>query len=514
MKDSTQYDVIVIGTGAGGGTLAWKLAQSGKKVLILERGPFLPREKENWDTKAIFQENRYHTTETWYDKEGKSIHPGTGYWVGGNTKVYGAALFRLRREDFETLKHKGGISPEWPVKYNDFEPYYTAAEKLYCVHGQRGVDPTEPTMSADYPFPSVSNEPRIQEIFDEVKALGYKPFPVPLGLKLNEANRVLSECIRCDTCDGFPCLVDAKSDSDHCAVRPALAAKNVTLVTEAKVLRLITDPTGRTVTEVETQLKDGVTTFSGKIVALCAGAINSAGLLLRSSNVKHPNGLANGSDQVGRNFMFHQAGAILAISPKKNPSRYMKTFAVNDFYFGSKDFPYPMGNVQLVGSFNFEMMRGDAPPLTPGLVLEEMATRAVPWWLTAEDLPDANNRVRIKKDTIELDYTPNNTEAYEQLIAQWTQVLKKSNAVEHVLPLGAYFKKRIPLEGVGHQNGTCRMGRDPKTSVLNEFCRSHEVDNLYVVDGSFFPSSSAVNPSLTIMANALRVGDHINERLK
>lgn len=515
MSHNTHYDVIIIGTGAGGGTLAHRLAPSGKKILILERGPFLAREQANWDTVKVFTENRYHTTEVWYDKHGNELHPGTGYWVGGNTKVYGAALFRLRKEDFEVLKHKGGISPEWPVKYNDFEPYYTAAEKLFCVHGQRGIDPTEPTMSADYPFPAISNEPRIQEIHDGIKGQGFRPFPVPLGLKLNEADPVSSECIRCNSCDGFPCMVHAKSDADVNCIRPIMRSPNVTLMTEAKVTRLRTNAGGTSVTAVDVELKGqpGVTTFSGDIVVVCCGAINSAALLLKSATDKHPHGLANKSDQVGRNFMFHQAGAILAVTTKPNPSNFMKTFSVNDFYFGEEGFPYPMGNVQLIGSFNFEMMRGDAPRLTPGLVLETMASHAVPWWLTAEDLPDPNNRVRVADGNIHLEYTNNNTEAYDRLMNRWTHVLKTVDCGEHILPMGAYFRKRIPLEGVGHQNGTCRFGTDPKTSVLDVNCRTHDVDNLYVVDGSFFPSCGAVNPSLTIIANALRVGDHLLERL-
>lgn len=510
------YDVIIIGTGAGGGALLHRLAASGKKILVLERGGFLPREKENWDTAAVFQENRYHTKEVWEDRNGKPLHPGTGYWVGGNTKVYGAALFRLRKEDFGELKHVGGISPAWPLGYDDFEPYYGQAEELFNVHGQRGLDPTEPPISRDYPHPPVSNEPRIQELFDSLSQNGYRPFPVPVGIKLNEADPAESLCIRCDTCDGYPCLVHAKADADVNCVRPVYQQSHITLFTGAKVTRLLTTPAGNEISGVEAEIEDqGPMTFSGDLVVVACGAINSAALLLRSANDQHPHGLANRSDQVGRNFMFHQAGAILSIhAKKKNLSRYMKTFAVNDFYFGDKDFPHPLGNVQLIGSFHHEMMKGDAPPLTPGLVLEEMAEHAVPWWLTAEDLPSPDNRVMWTGKTIQLDYTINNAEAYERLMARWTEVLKQVDDVHHVIPHEAYFKKRIPLEGVGHQNGTCRFGTDPKTSVLDTFCRTHDIDNLYVVDGSFFPSSAAVNPSLTIIANALRVGDHLLERLR
>ena len=332
---------------------------------------------------SVFRKNRYHTTEVWEDRDGKPLRPGTGYWVGGNTKVYGAALFRLRERDFERIEHVGGVSPEWPVKYKDFEPYYSRAEKLFCAHGKRGIDPTEPPMSEEYPFPAIFSEPRIQEIHDQLANRGYKPFPVPLGLKLNEADSVFSECIRCDTCDGFPCLVGAKSDSDMNCIRPIMKYPNVTLITEAKVDRLHTSADGRTITEVEVELKGGNrAVFRASIVIVSCGAINSAALLLKSANSSHPSGLANSSDMVGRHFMFHQAGAILSIGAELNPSRYMKTFAVNDFYWGEKDFPYPMGNVQLIGSFNYEMMRGDAPPLTPDVVLEGMAKRAVPWWLT------------------------------------------------------------------------------------------------------------------------------------
>jgi choline dehydrogenase-like flavoprotein len=505
------YDFIIIGTGAGGGTLAHRLASSGKSILILERGQFLPQEKENWDTTSVFLENRYHTRETWEDKQGNTLHPGTGYWVGGNTKVYGAALFRLRKEDFGELRHVGGISPEWPVKYDEFEPYYTKAEKLYQVHGQRGIDPTEPPMTSDYPHPPVSHEPRIQEIFDGLERNGYRPFPVPVGIKLDEAHPEDSKCIRCDTCDGYPCFVHAKSDADINCVRPIHEQPNVTLLTGAYVRRLVPSASGREIEHVEVDLRgEGTRSFSGDVVVVSCGAINSAALLLRSACETHPNGLANGSDQVGRNFMFHQAGAILSIGLKPNPSKFMKTFSVNDFYFGDDDFPHPMGNVQLIGSFHTEMMKGDAPAFTPEKVLGEMASHAVPWWLTAEDLPHPDNRVHwIEGKGIQLDYTINNEGAYTALMDRWTKVLREVAGHHTVIPHEAYFKKRIPLEGVGHQNGTCRFGTDPGTSVLDPFCRAHELANLYVVDGAFFPSSGAVNPSLTIMANALRVADHL-----
>jgi choline dehydrogenase-like flavoprotein len=410
-----RYDVIIIGTGAGGGTLAYHLARAGKRILILERGAFLPREKANWDTTAVFLENRYHTKEVWTGTNGEELHPGTGYWVGGNTKVYGAALFRLRKEDFGVLHHKGGLSPEWPVKYDAFEPYYTKAERLYRVHGKQGIDPTEPPRSEEYPYPAISNEPRMQEIQEDLEKQGLRPFPCPLGLQLNEEDRVESRCIRCDTCDGYPCLVHAKSDADVNCIREVMHLPNVTLMTQVRVTRLSTNATGTAVAFVEVEVEGKSAQFFGDVVAVCCGAINSAALLLGSANDKHPRGLANSSDMVGRHFMFHQADAILAIGKEPNRSSYMKTLTLNDFYFGEKDYPFPMGNVQPVGSFHSEMMKQDAPLLTPGFVLSMMTTHAVPWWLTTEDLPDPNNRVRLVDGKVRLEYTPNNVESFERL---------------------------------------------------------------------------------------------------
>jgi choline dehydrogenase-like flavoprotein len=511
---SNDYDIIIIGTGAGGGTLAHRLAPSGKRILVLERGSFLPREKENWDTVQVFQRDRYHTSETWQDQNEHEIHPGTGYWVGGNTKVYGGALFRLRERDFETVEHEGGISPAWPLKYRDFEPYYEAAEKLYQVHGQQGLDPTEPQRHKDYPFPAISHEPRIQEIHDALQTKGLHPFYLPLAIQLNEVNRLFSACIRCNTCDGFPCLVHAKSDADVNCIRSAIVHENVTLITEAKVTRLHTSPSGREVTSVEVEHDGQSQQFSADIVVVACGAINSAALLLGSANDRHPNGLANGSDQVGRNFMKHQNGAIVGITRKPNPSIFQKTLGINDFYWGEPGFEYPMGHIQLLGKVNKDMIALDAPKFAPGMALDEVAHRSVDWWLTAEDLPSPHNRVQVKQHRIHLEYTDNNTKAYDRLLDRWTQVLKSIHCGDTILPCSLYFRKRIPLQGVAHQVGTCRFGTDPQTSVLDLNCRTHDVDNLYVVDGSFFPSSGAVNPSLTIIANALRVGDHLLERLK
>ncbi|QVL57081.1 MAG: GMC family oxidoreductase [Simkaniaceae bacterium] len=506
------YDIIIIGSGAGGGTLAYTLAETGKKILILERGDYLPREKENWDPHALFIAERYNPNEEWLDKEGNAFKPGTHYYVGGNTKFYGAALLRLREKDFEEVKHYGGVSPAWPLKYKDFQPYYLKAETLYSVHGERGKDPTEPQEKAPYPCPPLSHEPRIQEIFDQIKESGLSPFPLPVGIRLNEQNRERSECIRCDTCDGFPCMVDAKADAHTTCIRKALEQKNVTLKRNVKVNRLITDDSGKRVTEIEGEEEGKKVTFKGDLVVLSCGAINSSALLLKSKSDKHPNGLANSSGLVGRNYMCHNNSAIVAISTKKNPTHFQKTLAVNDYYYGADDSEYPLGHIQLLGKVKKEMLEGDAPKLTPELALEELADHAIGWWITSEDLPDPENRVEVTEaGQIILRYTQNNMEAHERLLKKLKEMLNSFGKYLHIFPSSVYLAKKIPLAAVAHQVGTCRFGTDPKTSVLDTNCKAHDLENLYVVDGSFFPSVSGVNPGLTIIANSLRVGEHLKK---
>ena len=510
------YDVIIIGSGAGGGTLARHLAPSGKRILLLERGDYVPRERDNWDSRAVNVEAKYNTREPWFDKQGKPLHPHTNYYVGGNTKFYGSALFRLRREDFGEIKHHGGISPAWPISYDDLEPYYTEAERLYHVHGTRGEDPTDPGSPFPYPHPAVSHEPRIQRLHDDLTRLGHRPFHVPLGIMLNEQNRRKSPCIRCATCDGFPCLVNAKSDAQVICVDPTLEAyPNAELLTGALVSRLETGASGREVTAVHVERKGVQETYSAGIVVVSAGAINSAALLLRSASERHPRGLANGSDVVGRHYMGHINGILMAISRDPNPTVFQKTLALNDFYLGSRDFAYPMGHISFVGKLDGVTLSAGAPPVVPGFTLDLMSKHSLDFCLTAEDLPDPENRITLDREgKIMLAYTPNNGEGFARLNARLKGLLKDIGAHEHLISLQAFVGQRLPLAAVAHQNGTIRFGRDPKTSALDVSCKAHEVDNLYVVDGSFFPSSGAVNPALTIMANALRVGDRILERLR
>lgn len=508
------YDVIIIGSGAGGGTLAYKLSGAGLRVLLLERGAHLPREKENWDTKAVFLDNRYKADEAWLDKDGKTFHPGTHYNVGGNTKVYGAALLRLRERDFERVPHFDGESPAWPIRHADLAPWYLEAERLYEVRGSRGEDPTEPPCSEPYPFPAVPHEPRIQQLHDDWARLGLRPFHVPLGVRLDPRDRQGSRCIRCSTCDGFPCLVDAKSDAQTMCVDPAVR-RGVTLLTHAHVTRLETGPSGRDVTAVLVEREGHTERYRAELVVVACGAINSAALLLRSANGKHPAGLANRSGVVGRFYMCHNNSAVLAISRHENPTVFQKTIALNDFYWGASDSPFPLGHISMVGKSDKVLLKAGAPPFAPGFVLDKMAKHAIDFWLTSEDLPVADNRVTLAAGgQIKLSYTPNNTQAHDRLLDKLKAMMGRIGCEEHTFfDSTLYLGKKIPLAGVAHQCGTVRFGIDPLASALDVNCKAHDVDNLYVVDGSFFPSSAAVNPALTIMANALRVGDHILQRL-
>jgi choline dehydrogenase-like flavoprotein len=512
------YDVVIIGTGAGGGTLARHLAPSGKRILLLERGGWLPREPENWLAGSVFVDNRYVSADTWYDEKGTPFQPQIHYFVGGATKLYGAALYRFRKEDFGELRHHDGISPAWPISYDELEPYYTLAENHYQVHGARGEDPTEPPASAPYPFPAVSHEPRIQQLADDLAGAGYHPFHAPCGIMLDEQNMPYSRCVRCANCDGFPCVVHAKSDAEVLGVRPALEHPNVTLWTNAKAVKLETDESGRAVTEVVVE-RDGATErVTGDVVVVSCGAANSAKLLLESANDKHPNGLANGSDQVGRNYMFHASQAVLALSREENPTIFQKTLALNDFYFGGPDADYPLGNIQMVGKSQSPMFRGEKPretKLAPHWTLERIARHAIDFWLSTEDLPVPENRVTVDREgRLTLAYKPTNDVPKQQLLEQLRSMLGKLDMNEgHLIHRFAYMKNDIPVAGCAHQAGTCRFGENPGDSVLDVDCKAHELDNLYVVDTSFFPSISAVNPALTAMANALRVGDHLLERM-
>jgi choline dehydrogenase-like flavoprotein len=500
-----RYDIIIIGSGAGGGTLAHALADSPARLLILERGDFVPQEDENWSPDAVWKDRRYQTQERWLDARGREFRPYTHYFVGGNTKFWGSVLFRLRREDFHAVQHVDGVSPAWPVDYHTLAPFYDRAERVYCVHGAHAVDPTEPPRGP-FPCEPIPHAPRMSEIVDTLRQQGLHPFHLPLGIR--------EGCVFCRTCNSFACKLHAKSEADVCCVRPAVERPNVNLWTGAYARRLLTNGSGSRVEAVEVE-KDGETVrVESSIFIVSCGAVNSAALLLRSASDKHPTGLANASGLVGRRYMAHLATMLSGINfDVENDIDFQKTVAVNDFYWGGPDTNYPLGQIQSQGRTHAVMAQFGGPawslPLTRRLQrrwFEWYVARSIDWLVMTEDLPLADNRVTVARNgLIQLTYRPSNMRAHKRLIAATKRMLKPTGLRFPVPPIS------LGTNNTTHQCGTIVFGTDPRESVLDPYCRAHDVENLFVVDASFFPSSAAVNPALTIAAQALRVADHIRD---
>jgi len=493
------YDVVIIGSGAGGGTTAHALGATGARILLLERGDFVPQEDANWDPEAVWKHLRYRARETWRDGSGQDFLPYMHYGVGGNSKFWGSVLYRLRREDFGVLRHLDGESPAWPIDYDTLAPYYDRAERLYSVHGEAGADPTDPPRGP-FPHAPIPHAPRVADLIDALQKRGLHPSPLPLGLR---DPGVEGGCRLCDTCNSFPCRILAKSEADACCVRPAVARGNVTLITGALATRLVTDPAGRRVTGVEIE-RDGVrSTVSAPLVVVSCGAVQSAALLLRSASDRHPNGLGNSSGLVGRRYMAHLATMLQAFDPRRvNDTVFQKTVAVNDFYFGGAGADYPLGHIQSQGRTH-GVMAQTVVPWIPLWAYDAWVARGVDWLVMSEDLPRPDNRVTVDPDgRIRLTYRPNNERAHAQLVRHWSRLLKE-------MGFWLVVTHSHKAKNTTHQCGTLCFGTDPRASVLDPFCRSHDVENLFVVDASFFPSSAAVNPALTIIAQALRVADHI-----
>jgi choline dehydrogenase-like flavoprotein len=507
---AARFDVVIIGTGAGGGTMLHALAGTGARILVVERGGFVPQEDANWEPAAVWKDLRYRTAEQWLDGDGQPFVPYAHYGVGGNSKFWGSVLYRLRREDFGELQHADGVSPAWPIAYDTLAPYYDEAERLFHVHGEVGDDPTEPPR-APYPYPPVPHAPRMAAIVGQLRALGLHPSPLPLGLiRPGEAGG----CRLCNTCNSFPCRINAKSDADVLCVRPAMSQPSVTLWTDAMATRLITSAGGSRVEAVEIERGGAVHRVETGLAIVSCGAVNSAALLLRSANDRHPGGLANSSGLVGRRYMAHLATMLEGVHWRKNYDEFQKTLAINDFYLAGAHGPYPLGQIQSQGRTHAMMAKvtGDSWVYKgiemrhiPLWAYEEWVSRATDWLAMTEDLPNPDNRVRLSPDgRIVLDYRPNNTRAHAQLVETLRGILGR---------LG-YWSPRVFAHSAGaknttHQCGTLVFGTDPKASVLDPFCRTHDVENVFVVDASFFPSSAAVNPALTIIAQALRAAEHI-----
>jgi choline dehydrogenase-like flavoprotein len=505
-----RFDVVIIGSGAGGGTLAWALAPTGARILVVERGDRVPREPQNWDPESVWMDRRYQARgERWLDADGHEFAPYTHYGVGGNTKFWGSVLYRLRREDFEATEHADGESPAWPINYETLEPYYDRAEALFQVHGDHRLDPTEPPRRP-FPFAAVPHSTRMREIVEDLKKEGLHPSPLPLGLvRPGEPGG----CVLCDTCNSYPCRIDSKSDAEvSCLHR--IQSPAVTLWTNTEALAIETDGSGRKATGVTVTHEGALCHVEASIVVVACGAVNSAVLLLRSANAAHPSGLANSSGLVGRRYMAHITTMMSALHLRANfqgEQLFQKTVAVNDFYRPGRA-PYPLGHLQSQGRINTAMIRGGAPSRYGRRValahafrlLDQWTSHSVEWLAMTEDLPRADNRVTIEHGRVRLSYRPGSFRAHHRLLAETRDLLGRLGFV-YVFPVS------FATTNTTHQCGTACFGTDARDSVLDPFCRTHDVENVFVVDASFFPSSAAVNPGLTIVAQALRVADHIRQ---
>ncbi|OFW51312.1 MAG: dehydrogenase [Acidobacteria bacterium RIFCSPLOWO2_12_FULL_68_19] len=498
---SERYDIVIIGSGAGGGTVAHALADSPARILVLERGGFVPQEMENWDPEAVWKHLRYRVRERWVDRHGREFQPYTHYCVGGNTKFWGSVLYRLRREDFQAIEHVDGVSPAWPIDYDTLAPYYDRAERLYHVRGQQGADPTEPPRPP-FPYAPVPHEPAMAEIVERLRAIGLRPSPLPLGLMRPGEQ---GGCLLCNTCNSFPCRVRAKSDAEVCCLQHASSRPNVTLWTSACARRLLTDASGRRVVAVEVQSNGEVTRVEAPLVIVSCGAVNSAALLLRSATDTRPGGLANSSGLVGRRYMAHLATMMQGFHPfRRNHTSFQKTVAINDFYLRGPDDLYPLGQIQSQGRTHGVMAQTVAPWI-PLWAYDAWVARGVDWLAMSEDLPRDDNRVTVDGGgRIRLDYRPNNLKAHGRLVAEMKRILRR-------LGFWVVVAHSHRDRNTTHQCGTLCFGTDPRSSVLDPYCRTHDIENLFVVDASFFPSSAAVNPGLTVVAQALRVADHIRD---
>lgn len=490
--------MVIVGSGMGGGTLAWGLAQRGIDTLVIERGGILSREPENWSPEAVFGQGRYKPDETWLDDDGAEFRPGVHYYVGGNTKVYGASLPRLRESDFGAREYPSGQSPAWPFSYADLEPYYSRAESLYRVHGVVGEDPTEPWRSQPYPYPALEHEPYVLRLIDRLTNQGLHPSSTSMGIDVRPGGT----CIRCRTCDGFPCRLGAKSDAETCALGPALASGSVRLLTGTRITRLHLGPDGRA-GRLTGEVDGEPITVAGDAFVLSAGAANSAALLLGSRSADHPTGVANSSGLVGRRYMVHNNTHLVAIDPRRrNDAVFQKTLAINDFYEDLGD-GYAGGTIQLIGKVQGTMMKTHATRV-PLSVLDRAADRSIEWLVMSEDLPSVHNRVTVAAEgRIHVSWRRTNYDRHEALLARTRRLLREAG-------YRGIFEQRFTIGMNSHMCGTAVAGADPASSVLDPWCRTHDVANLFVVDSSFFPSSGAQNPALTIAAQALRVAAEVD----
>lgn len=498
--DDNHYDVIVIGSGAGGGTLAGALSRKGKSVLVLERGGAMALEDQNVADVDLFRKDRYHPKgERWFGPDGDPFAPQTTYARGGNTKIWGAVLERMREKDFEEVALQDGISPAWPLDYAELEPYYQQAEQLYRVHGKAGVDPTEPRRKGDFLAPPKPIEPFLEPLRGALQRQGCQPYDIPISWS-EDAD-------------------DPSGDAQLFGLQVG-EPKRLSVRDNARVLRLHVNPSGRAIRAVEADVNGDAWLFSADVVVLAAGVINTPAILMRSDNAHHPKGISNGSDQVGRNLMNLQLTSILQLATERNSGRYGRSLAINDYYWGDKNVSFPLGHIQAAGGVLQDALFAESPPvlslvtkLIPDFGLERLASRSVAWWAMTEVRPDPHNKVWLNNEQIRINYIANNREAHDRLVYRWIDTLKEVEndpITKVVLKAPTHARGEAPLSVVGFGCGTCRMGEDAASSVVDPQGKCHELENLYIADSSIFPSCPSVGPGLTVIALALRLADHLS----
>ena len=498
IADDNAADAIVIGSGVGGGTVALRLVQAGLNVTVIERGDYLPREADNQDPHAVFVERKYMAAEQWHDARGRSLRPAAYYNVGGASKFYGCTMLRFRARDFDAVEHRDGVSPAWPISYADIEPYYDEAERLYSTHGTAGIDPFEPPRARPYGFPGIANEAPLQAVVDRIAGQGLRPFPQPSAIRMPP----IGACVRCSSCDAYPCRYGAKADAEISAIEPALRTGRARLATRTLAGRLLLTPDGRRIDGVETVDGEGsLRVLRAKIYVVAASAVNSAALLLRSACAAAPAGVANRSGVVGRHYMAHNNSILMAMGPRPNPTVFQKNVTIMDYYFGDAASRFPLGCIISLGRIKGDTLAA-ANPWVPGFINAAVAARSFDWWAMSEDLPRPENRVWMSGSHIHFTATRNNMATHRELVGRTKAMLRAAG-----LPL--VVSRLVSHLAPSHQCGTVRFGTDPASAALDPFCRSFDHDNLFVIDSSFFPSSAAVNPALTIAAQALRAADHL-----
>lgn len=474
------YDVVVVGSGASGGTLAYGLATKGANVLVVESGDFVrpPHTKDPLDTRIGFAQSEYGPS-------------GSLPCVGGPTKFYGSALYRLRKSDFGWTRLETGESAGWPITYEDLEPYYCDAERLYAVHGSVTGDPTEPPRSAPYPYPAIAHQGLIRSLVSRLQENGVSVAHIPRGLDYRDGGK----CVLCATCDGYYCSRDAKMDSEIACIRPAIATGNLKLSTCTECVQVLLSPDGKRAAGVRLRRGSDEFTVLADRVAVCAGVIQTPLLLRRSRSTSHPQGIGNDHGCLGRYMCGHTVVTlVLPMGLRPVPPTHTKTFAINSFYGPCEEWPYPQGVIQMAG----QLPAYDQSPLVRAL----LARSLVSFCMTEE--PSSKERGLIFGED------DSSTQLTRAVLCAKSSARLAGEAAKLFRRAGCKVVMKAPGRNVGwHGVGSARMGTDPSSSVVDSECRVHGIENLYVVDSSSLPSPGAVNTGLTLMALALRAADAI-----